>query len=89
MNKGDLIEAVAGELDCPKAAAERAVNAVFGRLAAGLKKDREAVIVGFGSFGVKHRAARQGVNPRTGLPIQIKAAHRVAFRAGKDLKASL
>lgn len=89
MNKAELVEAVAGELGCSKAAAERAVNSVLGGITRGLKGDREVVLVGFGSFQVKHRAARQGINPRTGQPIQIKASHRVAFRAGKDLKAQL
>jgi DNA-binding protein HU-beta len=89
MNKAELIEAVAGELGCSKAGAERAVNAVLGGIAHGLKRDREVGLVGFGSFQVRYRGPRSGTNPRSGKPIHIKGSNRVAFHAGKDLKAQL
>jgi len=89
MNKAGLIEAVAGELDCPKAAAERAVNAVLRSIGVGLDRDREVALVGFGTFRVKRRGARTGINPRTGEPIHIKPSNRVTFRAGKDLLEGL
>ena len=58
MNKGQLIEAVATELDTSKAAAQRAVDAVMACIADGLKRDEAVTIVGFGSFARKQRAAR-------------------------------
>lgn len=89
MNKGELIEAVAGATDLSKAQAGRAVNAVFEAVAKGLKKEKKVSCVGFGTFVVRNRKARTGRNPRTGETIKIKACKSVGFKAGKDLKESL
>lgn len=86
MNKGDLIEAVAKDLKASKAAAERAVTAVIGNIAKGLKKDKKVQLVGFGTFDVRKRKPRKGRNPRTGEPITIKAGKSVGFKAGQVLK---
>ncbi len=69
-----------------KAAAERAVSAVLEALTAGLKADGTVALVGFGTFDVKERKARTGVNPATGEKIKIAASKTVGFKAGKALK---
>ena len=87
MNKTDLVAKVQelAELES-KAAAERAVSAVLEALTAGLKADSTVALVGFGTFDVKERKARTGVNPATGEKIKIAASKTVGFKAGKALK---
>lgn len=87
MNKTDLVAKVQelAELES-KAAAERAVSAVLEALTAGLKSDSTVALVGFGTFDVKERKARTGVNPATGEKIKIAASKTVGFKAGKALK---
>ncbi|HIV04027.1 MAG TPA: HU family DNA-binding protein [Candidatus Spyradosoma merdigallinarum] len=89
MNKGELIEAVKANLgtDASKALAERAVEAVLEGIKAGIKKDSSVQLIGFGTFTVAKRAARKGVNPKTGEKISIKASKNVKFKAGTALKA--
>jgi DNA-binding protein HU-beta len=89
VNKTDLIEKVAKEADLSKAAAGRAVNAVFDGISGALSKGEDVGIVGFGTFSVSERPARQGRNPQTGKPIQIKATRVPKFKAGKNLKESV
>jgi DNA-binding protein HU-beta len=89
MNKAELVEAMSRHMGSSKAEAERALEAFTGAVAAGLKRDHEVGIVGFGTFRVTRRAARVGRNPKTGEPIQIAASVGVGFRAGKALKDSL
>lgn len=86
MNKSELIEAVAASADIPKAAAGRAVDAMVEAVTNALKADDQVVLVGFGTFSVKDRAARTGRNPQTGAPIEIAAAKIPSFKAGKALK---
>lgn len=86
MNKAELVEAMSRHMGSSKAEAERALEAFTGSVAAGLKKDKEVAIVGFGTFRVTRRAARAGRNPKTGETIQIPASTGVGFRAGKALK---
>ena len=86
MNKDDLIRAVAEQAQMTKANAAQAVNAVFESITGSLKKGEPVTLVGFGSFKVSKRAARQGRNPRTGEPISIAAATLPSFSAGKGLK---
>lgn len=86
MNKTELIEAIAASADLPKAAAGRALDAVLDAITGALKKDEQVVLVGFGTFAVKDRAARTGRNPQTGNPIEIAAAKIPSFRPGKALK---
>lgn len=86
MNKTELIEAIAASADLPKAAAGRALDAVLDAITGALKKDEQVVLVGFGTFAVKERAARTGRNPQTGNPIEIAAAKIPSFRPGKALK---
>ena len=86
MNKSELIEAVAAATDLSKASAGRAVDAMVNTVGEALKEGDQVVLVGFGTFSVKQRAARTGRNPQTGAPIEIKAANVPNFKAGKALK---
>ena len=86
MNKAELVDAVANAANLSKADAGRAVDAVVNSITAALKKGEQVSVVGFGTFGVKHRAARSGRNPRTGETIAIKASNVPGFKAGKALK---
>lgn len=90
MNKAELIEAIVKN-KCAniasKAAAEKALEAVLDGIRGGLKKDKGVQLIGFGNFLVKNRKARNGINPKTGQKIKIKASRTVGFKAGKALKA--
>lgn len=86
MNKSDLVEAIAKSADMPKAAAARALDATIETIKKALKKGDTVSLVGFGTFKVGKRAARNGRNPRTGATIKIKAAKVPKFSAGKGLK---
>mgnify|MGYP001596099850 FL=1 len=87
MRKPELVEAVqsAAGLDT-KTQAEAAVDAVFDAITKSLSSGEEVALTGFGTFKVSRRAARQGVNPRTGEKIQIAAKTVPKFTAGKSLK---
>lgn len=86
MNKGDLVDAVADATGDSKAAASAAVDAVLDSITGALKRGDKVQLSGFGTFEVRHRAARQGRNPQTGATIQIAASNSPAFKAGKALK---
>ena len=86
MNKSEMIDMVAEAADISKAAAGRAVDAVFEGITSSLKGGDSVTLVGFGTFSVSDRAARSGRNPRTGETIQIKASKMPKFKAGKALK---
>ena len=86
MNKQELIENIAGSADITKAAAGRALDSVIDSITGSLKQGDSVVLVGFGTFSVRDRAARTGRNPQTGAAIQIAAAKVPAFKAGKALK---
>lgn len=86
MNKQELIENIAESADITKAAAGRALDSMIDSVTGALKKGDSVVLVGFGTFSVRERAARTGRNPQTGAEIQISAAKVPAFKAGKALK---
>jgi len=86
VNKSDLIDAIAKSSDISKAAAGRALDATVDSIKKALKKGDTVSLVGFGTFKVGKRAARNGRNPRTGETIKIKAAKVPQFAAGKGLK---
>ena len=86
MNKQELIENIAASADITKAAAGRALDSMIDSVSGALKAGDSVVLVGFGTFTVRDRAARTGRNPRTGAEIQISAAKVPAFKAGKALK---
>ncbi len=89
MTKTELIEAVASSAGLTKDEAGKAVNAVLETITNTLKAGEQVTIVGFGSFSVKERAARQGRNPQTGETIEIKASKLPTFKAGKALKDAI
>ena len=89
MNKSDLIARIASTAGISKAAAGRALDATTAAITAALKKGDLVTLVGFGSFYLGKRAARNGRNPRTGAAIKIKAAKVPKFRPGKGLKDAL
>ena len=89
MNKAQLTEAVAAATDVSKAEAGRAVEATLSAIAGSLSGADSVSLVGFGTFNVRHRAARMGRNPQTGAAIHINASKSVGFKAGKALKESL
>jgi DNA-binding protein HU-beta len=89
MNKSELINHVAEEADLSKADATRAVDAFTEVVKKGLKAGDTVSLVGFGTFSVRHRAARTGRNPRTNEVIKIKASKVPGFKAGKGLKDAL
>ena len=86
MNKTQLIDVVATKADLKKKDAEAAVNAITEAIAEALKAGDKVQLVGFGTFEVKERAAREGRNPKTGETIKIAASKSPAFSAGKGLK---
>lgn len=89
MNKGDLTNAVASAAGISKAQAADAVNAVFDSIEGALKGGDKASFVGFGTFSVSQRSAREGRNPSTGKTIKIDAKNVVKFKAGKALGDSV
>ena len=89
MNKAQLKDAVAASTDSSKAEAGRAVEATLSAIGSALAGGDSVSLVGFGTFNVRHRAARMGRNPQTGASIQIQASKSVGFKAGKALKESL
>jgi DNA-binding protein HU-beta len=86
MNKAELIEAMADAADISKAAAGRALDGMVEAITDAMKKGDSLSLVGFGTFSVKERAAREGRNPQTGETIHIKASKIPSFKAGKALK---
>ncbi|MGH8653797.1 MAG: HU family DNA-binding protein [Gammaproteobacteria bacterium] len=89
MNKAELIDAVAEAADISKVQAGRAIDAFADNITVALKKNDQVTLVGFGTFGVRKRAARSGRNPRTGETIRIKAAKVPTFKPGKALRDAL
>ncbi|OGF99926.1 MAG: DNA-binding protein [Candidatus Glassbacteria bacterium RIFCSPLOWO2_12_FULL_58_11] len=89
MTKADLIDAVASEVGISKKAAAEAIDSVFSHITKALKKGKKYTHVGFGTFGVVKRAAREGRNPQSGAKIKIPARNVVKFTVGKALKESV
>ena len=85
MNKTELIDKVAKESALSKAAAEQVVNNVFSTIADAMKTGDKVTLVGFGTFSVTERAAREGRNPRSGEKITIPAKKVVKFKLGSKL----
>ncbi len=89
MNKSDLIDAMATDAGVTKAAAKKALESFLGNVEGSLKKGNRVSLVGFGSWSVTKRAAREGRNPQTGKTIKIAAKNVVKFKAGSDLQSSV
>ena len=86
MNKTELIASVAQKTELTKKDAEKAVKAVFDTVAEELAAGGKVQVIGFGTFEVSERAAREGRNPRTGATMKIEATRMPKFKAGKALK---
>lgn len=86
MNKADLINKVAEKTGFTKKDSEKAVNATIESISEALAVKNKVQLIGFGTFEVRKRAAREGRNPATGKAIKIPAANIPAFKAGKALK---
>jgi DNA-binding protein HU-beta len=86
MNKSDLVQAIAERSELQKNTAAKAVDAIIESIKDALAKGDTVTLIGFGTFTVRERAARKGRNPRTGKPIDIKAAKVPIFKPGKALK---
>ena len=89
MNKPDLVAKVAELSGLTKAEADKATDAVFTAITAALKAGDDVRLVGFGSFSVSARPAREGKNPRTGEKLTIAASKAPKFSAGKGLKEAV
>jgi len=86
MKKVELVEAVAEAIGLTKADAGRAIDATFAAITGALKDGDKVPLVGFGTFAVSKRAAREGRNPQTGETVKIAARNAVTFKAGSALK---
>lgn len=86
MTKAELVTAIASKTELTKKASEAALTAVLDSITEALKKGDKVVLVGFGTFEVRARAARTGINPQTKKKIKIPATKVPAFKAGRALK---
>ena len=89
MNKSDLIDGMAENAGITKAAAKKALESLLIDIEGALQKGQRVSLVGFGSWSVSKRAAREGRNPQTGATIKIKAKKVVKFKAGADLSNAI
>lgn len=89
MNKAEFVEQVAEKTDLSRRQAELAIDATLKTIEEQLASGSEITLTGFGKFHVADRAARQGRNPQTGQPIQIKASRVPRFSAGSKLKQTV
>ena len=89
MNKSQLIDAMAQDAGISKAAAKKALESFLGNVEGTLKKGGKVTLIGFGTFSVQSRKAREGRNPATGATIKIPAKKVVKFKAGSELSKSV
>ncbi|MBX3473933.1 MAG: HU family DNA-binding protein [Planctomycetes bacterium] len=92
MNKAQLVDLVLKNKNAgfeSKAAAERAFDAVVDAIKDGVQKDKKVQVIGFGTFSVRERGARNGRNPQTGAAMKIKAYKTVGFKVGKEFKDAI
>jgi len=89
MNKGDLVNKIAGDAGLSKVQAGAALNSLIDGITGTLRKGDRVTLVGFGTFSTSQRRARTGRNPQTGAPLKIAAKKVAKFSPGAELKASL
>jgi len=89
MNKAELIEEVAGKVGLTKKDANNVVDAITSAITDSLARNEKVALVGFGTFQVRERKARKGVNPQTRKTIQIPAKKVAKFKAGKGLREAV
>lgn len=86
MNKAEFIDYISYKHSCTKVEAERIITLFTSSVISGLSEGKDINLIGFGSFAVSRREARQGRNPKTGASMKIEAYNQPSFRAGKGLK---
>jgi DNA-binding protein HU-beta len=89
MNKAELVSKIAGDAEITKVQATSALDSFMEGVTKTLKSGDKLILVGFGTFSVSKRAARNGRNPKTGATIKIKAKKVAKFKASKDLSGKL
>lgn len=89
MNKSELVASIAEQSGLKKTEAEKAVKAFIDTVTEEMKKGEKVQLVGFGTFEVATRPAREGRNPKTGETMKIKASKAPKFKAGKALKDAI
>ncbi|HYE25313.1 MAG TPA: HU family DNA-binding protein [Clostridia bacterium] len=89
MNKADLIDKIAGEAEISKTQAATAIDTLVASVTSALKKGDRVTLVGFGTFAVSQRRARNGRNPQTGATIKIAARKVAKFTPGIELKKAV
>ncbi len=89
MNKSQLVDAMAQDAGISKSAAKKALESFLGNVEGALKKGGKVALIGFGTFSVQARKAREGRNPATGKTIKIPAKNVVKFKAGSALAKSV
>ncbi|MBF6615523.1 MAG: HU family DNA-binding protein [Candidimonas sp.] len=89
MRKPELIAAIANDTQQTKTEVERTLNSFLEVVSSELAKGSDVALVGFGTFSVKKREAREGRNPQTGKPMTIAAARVPVFKAGSTLKGAV
>ena len=89
MNKAELINTIAEDAGITKTQANATLDSFVSAVTKTLKEDGNVTLVGFGTFSVSSRAARNGRNPQTGEEIKIKAKKVAKFKAGKELSETL
>ncbi len=89
MTKQEFVDKVADRAQLSKRDADKAVNAFLDSITDALRSGQEVAFTGFGKFSTSNRAARQGVNPRTGERVQIQASRVPKFSAGSQLKQAV
>ena len=89
MNKADLIDKIAGSADISKSQAGTAIDTLIEGVTSALKKNERVTLVGFGTFAISQRRARNGRNPQTGATIKIAARKVAKFTPGIELKKAV
>ena len=89
MNKGDLIDKIAGDAQVSRAQAGTALNSLIDGITSTLRKGDRVALVGFGTFSSSQRKARTGRNPQTGAPLKIAAKKVAKFTPGAELKKAV
>jgi DNA-binding protein HU-beta len=89
MNKADLVDKIAGACEMSKAQATMAIDTTVDSITSALRKGDRVALIGFGTFSVSQRKARNGRNPQTGATIKIAARKVAKFSPGAELKKSV
>lgn len=89
MNKAELIAKISEDTEVTKAQANAVIDSFIDAVTTTLRSGGKVTLVGFGTFSVSNRLARNGRNPQTGQEIKIKAKKVAKFKAGKELSAKI